>query len=75
MTSFFAITAYNTTSLYFWGTDTDAERYVDWLNRDRENNVYSASAIPEDQWSDYEDRDDVLSGEEPHWDDFMTESA
>lgn len=73
MTSFFKITAYNTQVLYFWGAEGDADRYVDWLNRDREINVYSAQAIPEGQWGDFEGRDDVLSGEEPCWDDFMSD--
>ena len=71
MTSFFKIAAYNTEALYFWGTEENAERYVDWLNRDREINTYSAQAIPEAEWSDYEDRDDVLNGTEAYWDDFM----
>lgn len=73
MNSFFQIAAYNTQALYFWGTDADCVRYVDWLNRDRDINVYSHRAIPESEWADYEGRDDVLSGEEPGWDDFMAE--
>lgn len=75
MTSFFKIVAYNTQALFFWGTEADAERYVDWLNRDRDINVYSVSAIPATEWAEYECRDDVLSGEEPGWDDFMSEEA
>ena len=71
MTSFFKIAAYNTQALYFWGTEEDAERYVDWLNRDREINTYSAQAIPEADWAKYEERDDVLNGTEAYWDDFM----
>lgn len=71
MTSFFKIAAYNTQALYFWGTEENAERYVDWLNRDREINTYSAQAIPEADWAEYEGRDDVLNGEEAYWDDFM----
>ena len=66
MTSFFKIAAYNTQALYFWGTEENAERYVDC-----EINTYSAQAIPEAEWSDYEDRDDVLNGTEAYWDDFM----
>ncbi|HMM63454.1 MAG TPA: hypothetical protein PKD01_04945 [Mesorhizobium sp.] len=73
MTSFFKIAAYNTQALYFWGSEADAERYVDWLNRNRDINTYSATAIPEAEWGDYEGRDDVLSGEEPGWDDFMSD--
>ena len=71
MTSFFKIDAYNTQALYFWGTEENADRYVDWLNRDREINTYSAQAIPADEWAEYEGRDDVLNGEEAYWDDFM----
>jgi hypothetical protein len=71
MASFYKITAYNAQALYFWGSEADCDRYVDWLNRDREINVYSALAIPEPQWGEFERRDDVLSGEEPAWDDFM----
>ena len=72
MLSFYKITAYNCQSLYFWGTETDAERYVDWLNRDREINVYSAQAIPE---SECEEPDDALSGQEPGWDNFMADGG
>ena len=75
MPSFYEITAYNTQALYFWGTEANAERYVDWLNRDREINVYSARAIPEADWAEYESRDDVLNGEEAYWDDFMDADA
>ncbi|ETD02882.1 hypothetical protein U717_04120 [Rhodobacter capsulatus R121] len=75
MTSFYKITAYNSQALYFWGTDADVDRYVDWLNRDREINVYAAEAIPEAEWAQYEGRDDVLSGEECGWDDFMSAEA
>jgi hypothetical protein len=73
MNSFFKITAYNTQSLYFWGNEEQCDRYTDWLNRDREINMYSFTSIPESEWTEYEDRDDVLSGEEVDWDDFMEE--
>lgn len=75
MAAYFEITAYNTQSLYFWGTKDDAGRYVEWLNRNRDINVYHAAAIPEDQWAAYEGRDDILSGDEPYWDDFMGAEA
>lgn len=42
--------------------------------RDRDINVYGYEAIPEDQWVEFEGRDDVLSGEEPGWDDFLIEA-
>ena len=75
MTSFFKIDAYNTQALYFWGSEENADRYTDWLNRNREINVYSAQAIPEGEWAEYEGRDDVLNGEEAYWDDFMEADA
>ena len=70
MTSFYKITAYNTQALYFWGSEGNADRYTDWLNRNREINAYSAQAIPEGEWAEYENRDDVLNGEDVCWDDF-----
>lgn len=73
MTSFYKIAAYNAQALYFWGADADCARYVDWLNRDRDINTYSYAAIPTEQWAEMERRDDVLSGEEYDWDDFMAE--
>lgn len=75
MNSFFKIAAYNEAALYFWGTEANAARYVEWLNRDREVNTYSMDAIPEAEWAEYEGRDDVLNGEEAYWDDFMDEDA
>ena len=75
MTSFFKIDAYNTQALYGWGSEENADRYTDWLNRNREINVYSAQAIPEGEWAEYEGRDDVLNGEEAYWDDFMEADA
>jgi len=73
MTKFFKISAYNTNPVFFWGTSENADRYVHYLNRDRENNVFSATTIPAAEWAEYENRDDVLSGEEPYWDDFMND--
>lgn len=73
MLSFFEITAYNTEALYVWGRESRLLRYVEWLNRDRKTNHYTFEAIPESRWSDVECRDDVMSMEEPHWDDFMEE--
>lgn len=73
MTSFYRLNAHNDHTVYFWGAEADAERYADWLNRDREINHYAATAIPEAEWSEYEGRDDITSGDEPGWDDFMSE--
>ncbi|WP_288949529.1 hypothetical protein [uncultured Paracoccus sp.] len=75
MASFYKISAYNSQSLYFWGREADCARYVDWLNRNREINVYRFAAIPESDWGEYEGRDDILSGDEPCWDDFMGDDA
>ena len=74
MTSFYKIEAFNTAALYFWGTEEDVDRYVDHLNRNREINVYGYRAIPEDQWEEYEGRDDVMNGEEAGWDDFIVDA-
>lgn len=74
MTSYYKISAYNTQAIIVWGDAADAERYVDWLNRDREINAYSATEIPESEWADYEGRDDVMSMCEPYWDDFMADA-
>lgn len=71
MTSFYRISAYNTEALYFWGPEADLIRYVDHLNRDREINVYGWEAMPQAEWAAFEGRDDILSSEDPSWDDFM----
>lgn len=72
---FYEIMRYNHTKLIIWATsESDAERYVDWLNRDRKINLYAAYAIAEEDWPQYEARDDVLSADEPGWDDFMYDS-
>lgn len=69
---FYQITAYNQGALYAWASNpADVDRYVDWLNRDRDINVYAAHEIPEVEWAEYESRDDVLSMDEAYWDDFM----
>lgn len=71
MAKFFEISAYNTPSIYVWGDEHDVDRYVDWLNKGLEINLYAAGEVPEDQWDDLEAREDVMSMEEPYWDDFM----
>lgn len=70
---FYKITAHNTDALYAWSFNAaDIQRYVDWLNRDREINVYSAQAvINADEIAQLETQGDVLNMDEPSWDDFM----
>jgi hypothetical protein len=36
----FEFTAYNTETLYGYGTETEANLYLDWLNENREINEY-----------------------------------
>lgn len=67
----YKITARNTKPLYFKGTEDDCDRYVEWLNEDRYTNFYSCHELPQDQWGDFEDHDDLISSKEPGWDDFM----
>lgn len=40
METTFEFTAYNTETLYGYGTEAEATLYVDWLNKDREINLY-----------------------------------
>jgi hypothetical protein len=44
----FKFTAYNTQSMYGWGDSAEAERYCDYLNTDREINVYSVYEITDE---------------------------
>jgi hypothetical protein len=39
-----SIGAYNTEGIYAYGTESEVDRYVNWLNRDREINLYSAES-------------------------------
>ncbi len=65
---FYRITATNTTALYVWASnENDVVRYVAWLNLDRRDNVYSARRADENMSA----RDDVMSCDEPDWDNFM----
>lgn len=69
---YYAILAYNSQTLYVWSSSTsDVERYIDWLNRDREVNLYTYEDIPAADWPEHENRDDAMSMDEPGWDDFM----
>lgn len=69
---FYEIRAYNAQTLIAWASDAnDVERYVDWLNRSRDIDLYAAREVAEADWPRYERRNDVLSMDEPEWDDFM----
>ena len=71
---FYTLNAYNTQAIAVWASNkADVDRYVDWLNRDRDVNLYSAMPVDEDQQSEYESRSDFLSMDEPYWDDFMSD--
>lgn len=51
MLSLFKFTAYNTQAVYGWGDAAEAEAYCDFLNRNREINVYS--------WAEITDADEI----------------
>lgn len=73
---FYKITAYNTQACYVWASSpADVERYVDYLNRNKDINLLAAYPIDESEWDEYEGRDDVMSMDEPGWDDFMEDAA
>lgn len=69
---FYQARTYNTQAVTFWASNPDdAARYIDWLNRAREINVYAAHELGETGFED----DCVFSCDEPDWDDFMTEDG
>lgn len=73
---FYVIKAYNQTALHAWASDpADIERYIDWLNRERDVNLYSATSYTEEEWlaAGHDTLDDAMSCDEPHWDDFTSE--
>ena len=45
MNQLFKFSAYNTQAMFGWGDDAEAAAYCDFLNRDREINVYSFTEI------------------------------
>lgn len=72
---FYCAIAYNSESLYAWSSNPgNVDRWVEWLNRNRDINVYAAYEVPEDEWDDLEGRDDVLSMDESYWDEFMIDA-
>lgn len=52
MEKWFIFTAWNSQSAYGFGTEEEAERYCDILNRKREINVYSIAEISADEDSE-----------------------
>ena len=48
MLTLYKFHAYNTQAMYGWGDDAEAEAYCEFLNRDREINVYSYSEITDE---------------------------
>ncbi len=49
----FAFRAYNSQALYGFGTPDEAECYADFLNSDRDINVYSAYALSTDEAAEH----------------------
>lgn len=45
MLTLYKFSAYNTQAMYGWGDDADAIAYCDFLNRDREINLYTYAEI------------------------------
>ena len=50
--NWYEFTAYNTGDVYGYGSEEEAEKYCDLLNKDREINVYGY-AVAEGKDSDY----------------------
>lgn len=48
MLTLYKFAAYNTQAMYGWGDEKEADAYCDFLNRDREINVYSFSEITDE---------------------------
>ncbi len=73
---FYNVTAYNSNILNVWASNpSDVQRYVNWLNRNREINLYSAREADTAEWLALEKNTEVLNCDEPHWDDFMDEES
>lgn len=57
----YEFTAYNSEAIYGFGTEAEAAKYCDHLNKDREINVYAASPAEGDDseycdtWNNLED--------------------
>lgn len=71
---YYSITAHNAQSMIAWASnENDVDRYVDWLNRDREINVYYHAPAKADEITHIEGcgLDGLISMDENNWDDFM----
>ncbi|WP_448205328.1 hypothetical protein [Azospirillum sp. sgz302134] len=62
----YAFRAYNSQTLYGWGTAAEAARYVDAINVGKEINLYGIDELSAEQIEDLglEKRDDVFSLED-----------
>ena len=56
----FAFRAYNSQTIYGWGTAEEAGRYADHLNARREINVYAPHPVQADEAAAIEARDDGI---------------
>ena len=60
-TQWYEFTAYNSETIYSYGTESEADQYCDHLNTNRESNVYAASVADGedseycDHWNNLED--------------------
>jgi hypothetical protein len=59
-----AFRAWNSATVYGYGTQDEAERYADKLNAGREINVYAAHALGSDDATDAVHRDDGFNLED-----------
>lgn len=59
-------------ALFVWSSDeSKIEKYIDWLNRNRDINHYYAKEIAETEWAALEERSDLQNFDEVDWDEFM----
>jgi hypothetical protein len=47
--AWYRISTYNTQALYGFGTEAEAEKYVDILNEGRDMNIYSAERLTSEE--------------------------
>lgn len=59
MEKWFEFTAYNSQTLYGFGTDAEASKYCDIINRHREVNVYGYRELSEGEAAGLESGDDT----------------
>ena len=56
----FAFRAFNSQTIYGWGTAAEADLYADHLNARREINVYAPHPVPAGAVAEIEARDDGI---------------